>query len=208
MHASIDFPARGRSVLRARRWAIAAAALLPLALFACTDRGVPSADAKDAGAPTPGGTFVIGAPTDLGALNPLVATEAYTQEMALHALFVPLVTLDSVLAYAPALARSWDISGDTAIVFHLRDDVRWHDGVPVRAGDVAFTFERLKDPETGFGNVEYLSQSERRVPLLACPAAFVPVARFALSGKPPVTPCLQSAVSRCPRPVCALLELR
>jgi peptide/nickel transport system substrate-binding protein len=154
MHASIDFPSRGRSALLARRW-ILAAALVPLVLAGCGDGGMARADAKDAGAPTPGGTLVIGAPTDLGALNPLVATETYTQEMVLHALFVPLVTLDSALAYVPALARSWDVTGDTAIVFHLRADVRWHDGVPVRAADVAFTFDRVKDPETGFGNVEY-----------------------------------------------------
>src|SRR5262249_35200073 len=29
---------------------------------------------------------------------------------------------------------------------HLRGDVRWHDGVPFRAADVAFTFDEIYDP--------------------------------------------------------------
>jgi peptide/nickel transport system substrate-binding protein len=45
------------------------------------------------------------------------------------------------------LARSWTHSLDgTDWTFHLRSDVRWHDGVPVTARDLAFTFELLSDP--------------------------------------------------------------
>jgi peptide/nickel transport system substrate-binding protein len=46
-----------------------------------------------------------------------------------------------------ALARSWRHSPDgMEWTFHLRSDVRWHDGVPVTAADVAFTFELHSDP--------------------------------------------------------------
>ena len=41
----------------------------------------------------------------------------------------------------PNLARSWDISQDRLqYTFHLRDDVRWHDGKPFTAYDVETTF--------------------------------------------------------------------
>src|SRR5690606_30253817 len=40
-------------------------------------------------------------------------------------------------------------------LFHLRRDVRWHDGVPTTARDVVFTFERVKDPVTAFPIPEY-----------------------------------------------------
>ncbi len=44
----------------------------------------------------------------------------------------------------PSLARSWEASEDGMTwTFHLRDDVRWHDGRPFTARDVEFTFNRI-----------------------------------------------------------------
>ena len=44
----------------------------------------------------------------------------------------------------PMLAQSWEHSDDgLRWVFHLRDDVRWHDGTPFTAHDVEFTFRRV-----------------------------------------------------------------
>ena len=44
----------------------------------------------------------------------------------------------------PSLARSWEHSDDGLTwTFHLRDDVRWHDGTPFTAHDVDFTFNRI-----------------------------------------------------------------
>ena len=135
--------------------------ILPLVLAcgitvtACGQPDAPASDPDTTGEPRTGGTLVIAGPTDLGAMNSLVSNEAYTQEIQLHALFLPLVRLDSALDYTPALAHAWEIDGDTAVVFHIRDDVRWHDGSPTSAYDVAFTFERAKDPETAFPSADY-----------------------------------------------------
>ena len=44
----------------------------------------------------------------------------------------------------PLLAESWERSEDgLRWVFHLRDDVRWHDGTPFTAHDVDFTFNQV-----------------------------------------------------------------
>ena len=44
----------------------------------------------------------------------------------------------------PALAESWEHSEDGLTwTFHLRQDVRWHDGQPFTAHDVDFTFNRI-----------------------------------------------------------------
>ena len=44
----------------------------------------------------------------------------------------------------PALAESWERSEDGLTwTFHLRNDVRWHDGEPFTAHDVGFTFNRI-----------------------------------------------------------------
>ncbi len=49
----------------------------------------------------------------------------------------------------PGLARSWERIDETTIEVVLRDDVVFHDGSPLTAEDVAFTFERTLqgDPE-------------------------------------------------------------
>ena len=54
----------------------------------------------------------------------------------------------------PALATSWDVSPDgLRYTFHLRTDVRFHDGRPLRAGHVARSFRRVLDPATKAGTV-------------------------------------------------------
>ncbi len=51
----------------------------------------------------------------------------------------------------PRLAESWEHSPDYRTwTFHLRDDVRWHDGVPVTAHDVAFSLELFAHPDVLF----------------------------------------------------------
>ncbi len=48
----------------------------------------------------------------------------------------------------PGLAQRWEHSGDFRTwTYHLRRDVRWHDGVPFTAHDVAFSLELFRKPE-------------------------------------------------------------
>src|SRR5207237_7484192 len=43
----------------------------------------------------------------------------------------------------PALAEKWDVSSDgTQYIFHLKPGVKFHDGPPLNAQAVAFTFAR------------------------------------------------------------------
>ncbi|MEO1225595.1 MAG: extracellular solute-binding protein [Pseudomonadota bacterium] len=52
---------------------------------------------------------------------------------------------DERATYYGALAAGLDVSDDfTRIVMALQPDARWHDGRPVRARDVVFTFDTLK----------------------------------------------------------------
>ena len=51
--------------------------------------------------------------------------------------------------YIPYLAESWEVAEDgMEYVFHLRQDVKFHDGTPLTAHDYAWTFNRAKDPKT------------------------------------------------------------
>jgi peptide/nickel transport system substrate-binding protein len=48
-------------------------------------------------------------------------------------------------AYRPALAERWERTDSLTLRFHLRRGARWHDGTPVTAGDVVFSFEAFTD---------------------------------------------------------------
>ena len=62
--------------------------------------------------------------------------------------FSPLTELDEHGALRPRLAQSWELSPDRLEwTYHLRRDVRWHDGVPVTAHDVKFTLDLVSHPD-------------------------------------------------------------
>lgn len=98
-----------------------------------------------------GGTAVVGGTQELrDGMNGLLGTHYRSQQHQLHLAHVTLVRRGPGLDLEPYLARRWELSEDrTALTFHLRDDVVWHDGTPVTASDVAFTFLRVSDPEVG-----------------------------------------------------------
>jgi peptide/nickel transport system substrate-binding protein len=50
----------------------------------------------------------------------------------------------------PALVEKWETSPDLkAWTFHLRKDVKWHDGRPFTADDVIWNLKRVTDPKVG-----------------------------------------------------------
>jgi peptide/nickel transport system substrate-binding protein len=68
--------------------------------------------------------------------------------------YEPLVRWD--LNYSdvlPNVAESWEVSDDAAeYTFHLRQGIKWSDGVPFTADDVMFYFDEiLTDPDLGIG---------------------------------------------------------
>src|SRR5262245_31307217 len=85
--------------------------------------------------PGAGGTITVGMRTDFQPINPITAGDQYTVELINYALFTPLIQYDAQLHPIPNLAERWDMT-DTAVTFHLRHDVKWHDGQPVTAEDV------------------------------------------------------------------------
>jgi peptide/nickel transport system substrate-binding protein len=99
------------------------------------------------GDPTPGGTGIVAVTSDFQAFNPVVASALVTLEVINFMLFTPLLQYGEGLDPTPWLAESWDLD-QRGVTFRLRDDVRWHDGQPVTAEDVRFTFDLAKNPET------------------------------------------------------------
>lgn len=76
-------------------------------------------------------------------LNPILETRF---DRANLMIFEGLVGLDAQLEAVPRLAESWEVAADgSTIKFRLREGVRWHDGEPLIAEDVAFTIEALRE---------------------------------------------------------------
>lgn len=99
------------------------------------------------GDPEPGGTAVVLVNSDFQVFNPVVNTALITSEVINYLLFTPLIQFDEELNVIPALARSWELDDD-GVTFRLDPAARWHDGQPVTADDVLFTFELAKNPES------------------------------------------------------------
>ncbi|ALS62731.1 ABC transporter substrate-binding protein [Pandoraea norimbergensis] len=62
-----------------------------------------------------------------------------------------LVALRADLSIGPMLADRWDISADgKTYTFHLRHGVQFHNGKPMTAADVKWSYEYFMNPSTGF----------------------------------------------------------
>ncbi len=69
--------------------------------------------------------------------------------IALTGVYDTLVWQDLDGSFVPGLADSWEVSDDgLTYTFHLRQDVKFHDGTPFNAEAVKFNFDRIVDPAT------------------------------------------------------------
>jgi oligopeptide transport system substrate-binding protein len=109
-----------------------------------------------AGCMTPGATSpaVKDGVLNLYGIDPITLDPAVSGEMTSHEyivqIFGGLVHLDDNLETVPDVARRWQISPDgRTYTFELRQDVRFHDGREVKAGDFKYSWERACNPATG-----------------------------------------------------------
>lgn len=95
-------------------------------------------------------TFMFATNEDIPTLDPAVSYEN-TGFRVMYVMYDRLVTYEGTSTdYQPMLAASWDISEDgKTYTFYLRDDAKFHDGTPVTAEDVRYSFVRLMAIEKG-----------------------------------------------------------
>jgi peptide/nickel transport system substrate-binding protein len=101
----------------------------------------------DGGPRTPAG-LVIALESDPQSLDPRFGVDATSARLA-DLLHVSLTRAEPSAGRVPELARAWEWRDDRTFVVHLRDDVRFSDGRPVRAADVRATYEAVGDPTLG-----------------------------------------------------------
>jgi len=102
-------------------------ALLPL--FSCSAKPDPSTLVM----------IIESSPTNL---DPRVGIDAFSERID-SLIFDYLLARDEKLNVAPSLAERWEIPDPLTYIFHLRSGVRFHDGRPLTARDVKWTFDSL-----------------------------------------------------------------
>ncbi len=109
-----------------------------------------AAACRDTGQPAPAGRLVIAAVSEPEAILPPLAWETVGRDIG-DLVFERLATLAragapvDTGAFEPALAARWERVDSLTWRFHLRPGARWHDGVPLTAADVVFSFSAYAD---------------------------------------------------------------
>ena len=124
----------------ARRWLIGAAVTaLAVATVGATPADLPFQVALNQALVLTGGE----------SSNPREYDPATTHGTGDKLVFSGLVAFDPHLNLIPDLAQTWSVSSDgLTYVFTLRSNATFHDGRPVTAQDVIYSWERAADPKT------------------------------------------------------------
>ena len=98
-----------------------------------------------------GGSLTVRIASEPGPLLSMITPDPLAAAIADHEVLETLVALDPESGGpVPELAESWrSLEEGRRWIFHLHPGARWHDGEPLTAGDVRFTFERALDPAGG-----------------------------------------------------------
>ena len=132
-------------------------ALAGCAAEKCQDRNdnASFSDPVEAPASEAGGTLIREIGAEPATLNPVTATDVY-EGVVNGGIYETLSRRNNrTLEFEPLLARSWEVSKDRlSYTFHLRKDVKWHDGTPFTADDVVFSYNAIKDPEVAAAHLQ------------------------------------------------------
>jgi peptide/nickel transport system substrate-binding protein len=95
-----------------------------------------------------GGNLVFSTFADATRLTPGTTSDAVSNRLQ-GMMFDGLVSADKQNKIVPSVATSWKIENNTKrYIFNLRKDVKFHDGKPLTAHDVKFTFDMLLHPDS------------------------------------------------------------
>lgn len=95
-------------------------------------------------APTKDGTFLWSLNGEPTSLHPISSTDLYSREIQAYVLDSLAYRDNSTYEWKPALAERWEIAPDKmSFTFYLRKGAVFHDGKPVTAEDVKFSYDAV-----------------------------------------------------------------
>lgn len=123
-------------------WRLAFVALVALSV-GCSRRGFSAREE----AVSDQNTCVVALGVNPTTLDPGVSQDVITNDLLSH-VYEGLVAYGPGSTLEPRIAKSWEISADgRTYTFHLDRTATFHDGRPVEAADVKWTWERNCDPK-------------------------------------------------------------
>jgi oligopeptide transport system substrate-binding protein len=121
-----------------------AALLVLLLLIGCKG----DADRASSGDISKKDTLRINIGTEPPSLDCSLATDS-TSYLILNNIMEGLARFGDDYKPEPALAEAWEVSADgKTYTFHIRKNVFWSDGKPLKAGDFEYSWKRILDPKT------------------------------------------------------------
>ncbi len=128
-----------------------------------------------------GGTVIRHLESELKTLNWVLSTTAY-ELFVLRLLYDNVLDYDENLNIIPVLADRFEISDDhLRITVTLRDNLFWHDGVPITAKDIKFTMDKIRDPavpainkESYFNKLDHIEVVDEKTAVFVWKEAYSP----------------------------------
>ncbi len=95
-----------------------------------------------------GGNFVFNLGGEPPTVHPITATDLYSRKVQNYVCEGMAARDGETYDWKPRLAEKWEISKDNKVfTFHLRKNAVFHDGTPVTADDVKFSFDAIFEPK-------------------------------------------------------------
>ncbi len=114
----------------------------------CTTKGGQSASQNPGGTAAAAETLKVAMNIEPVSLDPAKVQDLYTAELLMNC-FEGLVRFNKDNKLEAALAEKWELSPDAkTYTFHLRPNVTFHNGRPLEAVDVKYSWERAVAPKT------------------------------------------------------------
>lgn len=108
-------------------------------------------------------SITLGMGEDFPTLDGYINTARDGVVITMHIYDMLIYRNPKTFEYEPLLATSWERIDDKTLEFKLREGVTFHDGSPLTAEDVAFTYNYWADPEHGArsqGSVSWIDRAE------------------------------------------------
>jgi peptide/nickel transport system substrate-binding protein len=187
---------------RTPRVRLAVLACAIAALSACTKVGTESAGAGGAHPWTHHGRLVIASASDPKNLDPVLASQIPTLDLAMF-VFSWAVRYDDrarpvadALAEIPTLANGGVSRDGLTLRYRLRPNMKWHDGAPVTSKDLWFTWRVVMNPHNnvvttdGYKDIASIDYSDPLVAVIHMRKIYAPFLQqlFAPNGNAPILP--------------------
>ncbi|WP_392455354.1 ABC transporter substrate-binding protein [Chryseomicrobium aureum] len=134
-------------------WVLFVALIAAVVLAACGGESSSAPSQTNEGGTTEAGggeieEFVYASTSDVAGLSPILTNDSVSANVQEH-VYETLFERDTDTGeLIPSLAESYENPDELTWIFKIREDVVFHDGTPLNAESVKYTFDKLRDPAT------------------------------------------------------------